>query len=158
MDNHFWAKYLISVLSNFILLTLIYLAILRQWIFTKVQFILFVIYVPIQSLFKTIFMSNTIINLSISVLSGLVFPCILYVINKNKITWKFLLLNVLLTNAFDFCFQLISLVIKNLSIKILDDKLLIDLIFTIDVFIMEALYYLYVNKLHQEKINKERSI
>lgn len=158
LDNHFLPRYLVSTITSLILYTFLYLAILRQWKFTKNQFIIFIIYVPCQCLIKNFFMSNAVISFVLSFISGFIFPSILYVFNKNKITWKFILLNLLLSNVFNFVFQLISLLIKNIGLKMLDQSLLIGLIFEIDVFIMMTLYYLYVNKLHQEKISKERSI
>lgn len=156
LDNNFVPRYLIATLSNFIILSLIYLSILRQWKFTKKQFIYFIIWVPFQSLIKTIYMSNTFISFSISFVSGFLFPILLYLIEHNKLTWKFILLNLLLTNILDFSFQLISLLVKNIGVKLVDEYLLVGLIFEIDVFIMETLYYLYINKFHQEKLQQEK--
>lgn len=151
LDNHFFVKYLIGTLTSFIVYTLLILSMLRQWFFTNKQLIPFLVWIPIQCLVKTIYEGNAIISFSFSFITGFIFPCILYYVEHNKVTCKFLLLNILLTNVFDITFQLFSLLIKNISIKIIDENTLISLIFILDVYIMEALYYLYVNKLHQEK-------
>ena len=151
LDNNFIPRYLISLTTSLILYSFLYLAILRQWIFTNIQFIIFIIYIPIQCLIKNIFMTNTVVSLLLSIISGFIIPIILYKITGNKITWKFILLQVLLSNLFNLVFQLISALVKNLGIKILDSNMLIDLIYIIDVFIMIALYYLYCNKLHHER-------
>ena len=151
LDNNFVPRYLVSLATSLILYSFLYLAILRQWKFTKTQFIIFIIYITIQCLIKNIFMTNTVVSLLVSFITGFIVPIILYKINGNKITWRFLLLNVLLSNVFDLGFQIISAIVKNLGVKILDTSLLIDLIFGIDVFIMVSIYYLYCNKLHQER-------
>ena len=51
--------------------------------------------------------------------------------------------------ALDIGFQLISLITRNIGIKIVDDSILIALILMIDYYIMIALYYLYI-KLRKE--------
>lgn len=154
LDKNFVPRYFLATIVSLILHWFLYLAILRQWTFTKKQFIAYIIFVPLQNLVKTIFMNITWISLLITIIDELLFPCLLYVIEKNKITWKFLLLNVLLTAVFDLAFQVISALVKNLGVKILDSNMVIDLIFSIDVFIMEALYYFYCNKIKMER-NKE---
>lgn len=124
MDNHFWAMCLITTITSYILFTFLYLAMFRQWTFTKFQLICFLLYVPSQYIIKNIFIDNTIINLLISFISSFVFPVVLYTVStKNKITWKFILVNVLLSIAFDFSFQFISLLIKNMSVKLIDNNL-----------------------------------
>ena len=153
VDSHFIMKVIITFITSTILYSFLYLAMLRQWRFTKKQFIIFLPYMIIQGLVKNIFINNTIINLLISVISGFIFPMILFIIEGNKLTWKFMLLNVLLSNIFNLAFQIISALVKNLGIKLLDDNTLISLIYIIDVFIMMALYYLYCNKLQKERSN-----
>lgn len=150
LDKNFVPRYLVSLTTSLILYGFLYLAILRQWKFTKIQFIIFIIYIPIQCLIKNIFMTSTVVSLIVSFVTGFIIPIILYKINGNKITWKFLLLNVLLSNVFDLGFQVISALVKNLGVKTIDDNTLISLIFIIDVFIMETLYYLYCNKIKIE--------
>lgn len=59
------------------------------------------------------------------------------IININK--WK----RIIIGFALMFIFQLISLVVKNLGIKNIDDNVLASLIFMIDYYIMLLLYYLY---------------
>lgn len=155
LDNNFIPRYISTVISSLILYAFLYLAIIMQWAFTKKQFIMFVCYIVIQSLIKNIFMDNTVISFIISFISCFIFPIILYLVNGNKITWRFILLNLTLGNVLCFVFQLISLLIRNIGIKMLDDNLLVAFIFSIDVFIMLILYYLYANKFHQERLLKK---
>lgn len=151
IDTHFFIRYIVSLITTFIVCTLLYLSMLQQWVFMKNQLIVFLIWIPIQTFVKNIFMDNTIISFSLSFVTGIIVPCILYVMREHKLKFKFVLLHVLLTNVFDIAFQLISLLIKNIGVKIIDDSTLVTLIFMIDVFIMETLYYLYTNKIHQER-------
>ena len=51
----------------------------------------------------------------------------------------------------DLGFQLLSLVTRNIGIKLVDDKILVSLILMIDYYIMIALYYLYVKTMKGEK-------
>ena len=50
-----------------------------------------------------------------------------------------------------FIFQIISLVTKNVGIKITDDSTLVTLILLIDYYIMIVLYYLYMKKSKEVK-------
>lgn len=154
VDNHFIMKVIITFITSTILYSFLYLAILRQWMFTKKQLLFFLPYMVIQGIIKNLFITNNVISLIISFITGFIFPIVLYIVEGNKITWKFLLLNLLLSNIFDLLFQVISSIIKSLGVKIIDENTMISLIFIIDVFIMEALYYLYCNKIKMER-NKE---
>lgn len=69
---------------------------------------------------------------------------------KDKIWKRFLicLFGFILFNVF----QILSMVIKNLGISIIDYGCLISVIFSIDYFIMLILYYLYVNILNKKEV------
>ena len=151
VDSHFIMKVIITFITSTILYSFLYLAMLRQWMFTKKQLLFFLPYMVAQGIIKNLFITNNVISLIISFITGFIVPIILYRINGNKITWRFLLLNLLLSNIFDLLFQVISSIIKNLGVKIIDENTMISLIFIIDVFIMEAIYYLYCNKIKMER-------
>lgn len=153
VDNNFIPRYFVSLFTSLILYAFLYLAILRQWAFTKIQFIMYAVYIPVQCLIKNFFMDNLIVNLFFLLLSDFLFPVVLYLTTKNKITWKFIIFNLLISVGVVYAMQFISLFIKNIGVKMLDDNSLITIIYGIDVFLMEIIYYLYANKLHQERSN-----
>lgn len=48
-------------------------------------------------------------------------------------------------------FQLISLLVKNIGIKVIDESLLTSIMFSIDYYIMTALYCLYIKLKHKKE-------
>ena len=76
LDNNFIPRYFIGLIASLLIYSLLILAMLRQWKFTKKQFIYFIIWIPIQSLVKTIFMDNMVISFSFSFITGFLFPCL----------------------------------------------------------------------------------
>lgn len=74
-----------------------------------------------------------------------VFPCILIGKDFNKY-WQ-----VLVAWLLTFLFQFISLIVKNLALKQVDDSTFISLIYMIDLYIMCILYYLYRNYVKEKK-------
>lgn len=87
----------------------------------------------------------------------IIFPPIINMLDKQnrkslKYTWFMGIVGCILNIAF----QMISLFIKNIGIKIIDDSFLITIIFSIDYYIMVILFYLYVKlKLKTNKQKKE---
>ena len=67
----------------------------------------------------------------------------------SKFKWKNSIIGFLLINAF----QLISLFTRNISLGILENTMLVEIILQIDYYIMLILYYLYSVKLKGEKNN-----
>jgi hypothetical protein len=61
-------------------------------------------------------------------------------------------LRILIGVALLLSFQVLSLVTKDLGITTLGNSILIEAIFTIDVFIMEVLYFSYSNLLRKESV------
>lgn len=81
-------------------------------------------------------------------------PFFIKLIKSGKAEWKSTLKKTwycgIIGYAISFLFQVISLITKNIGIKVVDDNTLISLITTIDFYIMVALYFLYV-KLKNKK-------
>ena len=57
---------------------------------------------------------------------------------------------ILVAFLLNFLFQLISLLVKNLSIGLVDESIFVVLIYGIDVYIMCFLYYLYRNFIKEQ--------
>lgn len=84
-------------------------------------------------------------------------PFIIRLISVGKSEWKTALKKTwylgIIGCILNLTFQVISLITKNIGIKVVDDNTLISLILMIDYYIMIALYYLYVilkNKKEQQ--------
>lgn len=141
IDNHLVIKIILCCITSFVSLSLLYLAMLQQIFFKKWQLILLLIVIPIEVSLKLI-INNDVVSLLIDVFMLIGMPLIL---NHNNLTKRFIFGFLILGNIFNLAFQLISLLIKNLAVTILDDNTLVSLIFMIDVYIMLGLYYLYSN-------------
>ena len=88
-----------------------------------------------------------IIGIVTDVANGIIVPCILSIKQPKRHWW------VLIGNGLLIVFQLISMFTKNIGLGLITaNGLLISIIFSIDVLIMEILYYLYSGIL---KSNKE---
>ena len=141
-DNHFWANYLISCLYCFVSLYFFTLAILQETKFTNKQLIVVIATVLVGTLIKIF-----------SVSWGWIFDIwqmglmpILFLGRKFKSYLRILVGVVLL-----LIFQVVSLITKDLRITTLGNSVLIEIIFTVDIFIMEVLYFAYANLLRKER-------
>lgn len=150
VDNHLWLQYILSFITSLITAILLNLAVLRQkWLNAK-QSIILLICVAIS--FTTIILRDyiqsqllDIIAFAVSIVPLLICPMIF---SKKP-------LRSIIAVALYLAFQGISIVVKGLSIsKINDDSALIGLIFSIDLYIMLILYYLYSNFRKDNKMNK----
>lgn len=100
---------------------------------------------------------NTIIKLIVELFGFIISPYIINILNKEtkpnalKRTWYRGILGYVLI----LVFQLISLLTKNVGIKITDDSFLITNILFIDYYIMATLYCLYIKmKIKTKKEDK----
>lgn len=136
-DNHWWAYYITSTIYCLISNYFFILAMCREWKFSRKQMWIYCITICAVCFVKTI--SNTV-GIILDVWQVIVMPCI-FTIRTPKRHWFVLLGNILL-----FVFQAISMLSKNLSFGIVTDNgLLVSLIYSIDIWIMLVLYYLYSN-------------
>lgn len=91
---------------------------------------------------------NQYVKMVFEILIHILMPFITRRLNENKElikttlkkTWYLGIIGYIIS----FVFQIISLITKNVGIKVIDDNTLISLIFMIDFYIMVALYYLYI--------------
>lgn len=143
-DSHFWCKYLIAILSSMFCHSLYVLSILQKFKFSLKEFLFTFISILISCLLKLI---NQTIGAFFDIWIGFGLPFVLLSKDFKKKWW-----HVFIAYAFSFVFQLISLLVKNLSIGIIDDSTFISLIYMIDVYIMCILYYLYRNYQKENKI------
>ena len=140
-ENHLWLDFILSIVSTLLCQSLYLLAIIQKYKFTTKQFLLtfvscvfcwFVrIYLPKISIFCDIWLF-------------IVLPLIMLGKNYKKY-W-----HILVAFLLNFLFQLISLLVKNLSIGLVDESIFVVLIYGIDVYIMCFLYYLYRNFIKEQ--------
>lgn len=136
-DNHFWAYYLINALNNFVLTYFYTLAVCQKLKYEKWQLITVLITIVIGIPIKTY---SQIFGLVFDVWQMILMPC-LFTIKYPKKHW-----NVVIGNILVVIFQVISMFVKNIGIKVLtSESVLTMMIFSIDVFLMVILYYLYSN-------------
>ena len=110
--------------------TLIFMAICK----CKKPNLLFVISNIVFTIIKLLFLKYSTIIFIVELFYFILIPII-----YNKIYWKRAIIGFILTLAF----QIISLVTKNIGIKIMNNDLITQLIFMIDYYIMLVLYWLY---------------
>ncbi len=136
-DNHFWAYYLINALNSFVLTYFYTLAVCQKLKYEKWQLITVLITIAIGIPIKTY---SQILGLVFDVWQMILMPC-LFTIKYPKRHW-----NVVIGNILVVIFQVVSLFVKNIGIKVLtSENVLTMMIFRIDVFLMVILYYLYSN-------------
>lgn len=129
-------KYLVVSLCYTFGTSLYFLAVLNKTKFKNKENILYII-LPLFSCLKLLFAKYSVIVFIIDLIFTIITPII---INKRK--W----LNSIIGYILIIIFQLISLLTKNIGIKIIDNSTLTSLIFCIDYYIMIILYYLYNTK------------
>lgn len=141
-DTHFWLKYLLAFLSSFISISLYLLAIIREYKFTKFQFIFSTISIALCCAIKLIVPNYGFIgDIWMSIITPIIF------LGKNFKGYLSIIVAIFLT----LIFEVISLLTKNMAIKVIDDSTFISLIYMIDVYIMCFLYYLYRNYQKENK-------
>lgn len=135
-DTHFWANYLISCLYCFVSLYLFTLAIIEQTRYTKTQLIIVICTVLIGSFIK---IKSVSLGWVFDIWQGFIMNAIF--LGKRFKKYIRIIVGLILLLAF----QLLSMVTKDLGITTLGSQLLIDMIFPIDVILMELLYFSYAN-------------
>jgi len=133
VDTHIISQYFIGCVSTFITLSLYLLAILQRFRFNKKQTKLLIFVILIGTAVK---IYNPLYGLIVDLIQLLILPLLFR--GKIKRTIIALSLNII--------FQVISLITKNISIiNFTTENILIAIIYSIDVYIMLLLYYLYSN-------------
>ncbi len=153
IDKHLWLQDIIAFATSLLVATLLNLAVLKQRKFKLLQFIIVVICVATHFAVAVVgeYLQNKIISI-ISFALGIIPTCICPMILSRKP------LRSIVACALYLGFQGISVVIKGLAItQISNESSLVSLIFSIDVYIMLILYYLYANLVenNKNKINEK---
>lgn len=140
VDKNVWLQYIIGCISTLFLQTLYLLAISKHLWFTRKREV--VIVVTTMMLGVGLRLISNIFGYIIDIYQYLIMPFLI----KDKYHFNVKTRRVILAFCLTFIFQLVSLLVKNIGIKIItDDLFLIVIIYFIDVYIMTTLYYLYSN-------------
>lgn len=141
-ESHLWFDFILSTISTLLCQSLYILAIIQEYKFSLKQFLLTFISC-IACWFIRIYLQN------ISAICDIWLFIVLPIIMLGKDYKKYWQIFVAL--ALNVAFQFVSLLVKNLSIGLVDDSIFIVLIYGIDVYIMCFLYYLYRNFIKENK-------
>ena len=148
LDSNIVLYGLIGLISSLLSYALFYLALLRQLWFTKRQFIVYVISVLFSCIVRIVFDNEGIFSIIINILNVVqcvVMPFVLRIDFSKRYIFR-----VIIGNILNFAFQFIAIITKDIGIKFITGSSLQMLIFTIDVYIMLGLYYLYSNRKDKE--------
>lgn len=144
IDSNLWFRIIVQFCSSLLCHILYILSILQKYKLSKKQFWFLSANILLSCVVKNI---SNIFGLLLDVWLFIIYPIILVGKNYKKY------FEILIACFLSIIFQFISLIVKNLSIGIIDDSAFISLIFGIDVYIMCFLYYLYRNyKKESEKM------
>jgi hypothetical protein len=135
-DTHFWLKYLIAIISSCICQTFYTLAILRKYKFNILQSIILYPSIMISCWVK---LKGYSIGLFFDFWLTLILPIIFLGRNYKKYISAFVGMVLILA------FQIVSLFVKNIGLVNVADSYFIGLIYSIDIYLMSILYYLYRN-------------
>ena len=135
-DTHLWLDFIVSFISSMYCQSLYLLAIIQQYKFTKLQFLVCIFSVIISSCVKIFsFPFGWIIDIWLFLLMPICF------LGKNYKKYWHTIIAFLIT----LLFQVISMVVKNIGNINIAETYFIGIIYSIDVYIMSLLYYLYRN-------------
>jgi hypothetical protein len=142
-ETHLWLDLILSISSSMFCQSLYILAILQKYKFEIGQFIATFISVIFSCVIKIL---NQYIGLVADVWTFIFLPMIF--IKKDYKRYLHILVALLLTWAF----QILSLLVKNLSFGFIDDSIFVVMIYMIDLYIMCFLYYLYRNYKKEQEL------
>ena len=141
-ESHYWSKILVGFTSSMVCQCLYLLAILQKYRLSLKEFIITSIAVLCSCALQIFFVKWSFIT---DIIIFFVLPCV-FIWKDYKKYYQ-----VLIAWILTFLFQLISLLTKNVNSVKASDTLFIGLIYSIDVYIMCALYYLYRNFKKEKK-------
>lgn len=146
VDTYLWTQIIIGSISTFLLNTLFLLAVNRKLKFTRTECIFVIISTIICTIIKVL---NAKLGLLVDIYQMLILPFIIKTdcLIEHKIRY------VIFGNILVLLFQVISLLTKNLTLSFITNDTFTAFIFTIDVFIMCTLYYLYMNTKREVKMS-----
>lgn len=92
------------------------------------------------------------------IIAFILLPFCVRTFGKEKTNWKNTLKKTwylgIIGYGLDLIFQILSLITKNIGIKLIEENSLISLLFMVDYYIMIALYYLYILLKHKKEKQK----
>ena len=148
IDNSLIFKIIIGFLSSLLCNSLFYLAICRKIKFEKSEILIVVVVSLISVIIKILFRN----------ISGFVDVIVLFILpfifkrNNGVICTRWFIRSIIFANVINLIFQIISAIVKNVAVIAIESKAtLILLIYSVDCYIMLALYYLYVNNVKENK-------
>ena len=145
-ENNYWLNYLLNCLYCFVSLFFFTLAICGKMQFEKWELIVAILTVMVGTLVKSLGFAAGVV---FDVWQGIIFPCVITI--KTPKRHKY----VIPANVMLFVFQFVSMYIKSIyDFVVMWDEVFLGMIYSIDVLIMLALYYLYSNIIN---IRKEKT-
>lgn len=136
-DTHFFAYYFLNALNSFILSYFYTLAVCQKLKYEALELFVLIATVLLGVIVK---LYSNVMGFVFDIWQMVIMPCI-FTLDTPKKHW-----NVILGNVLVVAFQLISMFVRNIGLKVLTwESSLTIVIFSIDVFIMVILYYLYSN-------------
>lgn len=150
LDSNIFLYGLIGLISSLISYFFYYLAILKKLMFSKREFIIYITSVIVFCVLRVSLIHSPLRNAfsyAINFIQYFVVPFLFeFHISKRNI--------VRTTIAFvlNLIFQIVSIITKNIGIRYITDSSLEMIIFTIDVYIMLVLYYLYSNIINNKEV------
>ena len=141
-QTHIWLEFILAFFSSLICQVFYLLAIIQKYNFSAKEWLFVVLSVLLALISKYINpIAGTVFDFYLTLGMPIVF------VKKDYKKYFYALIGIALT----LLFQVVSLFIKGLAIKPVDDSIFITLIYMIDVYIMCMLYYLYRNFAKERK-------
>lgn len=151
IDNHLVLKYIIAVITY--LPSLFFVIISCSLLPNPNKKQAFIILIVLIIVWSTNFISvliKSILEAIMIITLPIILNSVKWFVDEPKSFKKTWFLGII-GYAFIVVFQLLSLITRNIGIKVVDDNTLITLILMIDYYIMVALYYLYIKLLIRSK-------
>lgn len=142
-ENNLWLNYLLNCVYSFVSISLFCLAICGKIKYKRWEFC-----VALASIIVSVFVKHYSVywGLLCDIWVAVIFPCIMSLKTPKRHIY------VIPANLMVLVFQFVSMYIKNITnFYILDDDVLVGMIYSIDVLIMLCLYYLYSNIIRLRK-------
>lgn len=143
VDNTTILQIIIGLISSYICYSLMYLAMIGKYWLDKLELIIFI---PVLCITTVVKVFNNVIGIVFDIIMSLAIPMLF--LKKNNFSTLKAILTVIYGNVLDISFQMLSLFTRNLNPKhfLTDNGSCNCILFSIDVYIMLLLYYLYSNK------------
>lgn len=141
-DTHLWLDCIIAFASSLICQSLYLLSIIGEYKFSRTQFLTTIVVVALDTASKYI---NPTLGVLLDVFMVVILPMLF--LKKDLKKYIYIPIGLVLILAF----QVISLLARNLGLVNVADSYFVGFIYSIDVYIMLVLYYLYRNTKKERK-------